>query len=1166
MKLNCLLLAMPFLFITCKKTGEPLFRNVPSDQSGIDFNNQLTYHDSLTVLDFEYLFNGGGVALIDLDNDGLQDVYFTGNMVSSRMYLNKGNLKFEDVTEKAGITTNGWCYGAAVVDINQDGFKDIYVCKAGNPKTLPSQMENYFFVNNGDGTFSDKAAEMGLASDGHDIQAAFFDFDKDGDLDMYLLKNAFVSYNRNQIRQKQLNGLAASNDKLYRNNGLDENGLPNFTDISEEAGISTEGFGLGVAICDLNEDGWPDVFVSNDFLTNDLIWVNNKDGTFTNKAKQYFKHQTYNSMGNDVADFNNDGKVDLVEVDMLPPDNKRWKLTIMGNRWDQFEQTLRAGYEPQYVRNTLQLNTGLGKNGEPTFSEIGQMAGIHATEWSWAPLFADFDNDGWKDLYIANGYRQDVTNLDYIMYGKTALFMGTADANRKERIEELKKYPGIEASNVMYHNQRDLTFKDASKNWGLNEPSYSNGVAYGDLDNDGDLDLVVNNLDQTAFVFENRANGGPTKSNWLRLKFEGIEQNRDGYGTQIWLWQNGHVQYQFFSPYRGYLSSVEHAVHFGLEAGANVDSLRVQWPDGKEQLLQNFNANQVLTLRHADARKLAPIDSPISNSLVFQEISPEQLGINFQHEEDGFIDFNSQPLLQHLHSRNGPGIAVGDLNGDGLEDFIVGAAAGFSRKIFTQNKNATFTKTTFTEKNTADDMGILLFDADLDGDLDLYVAAGGALPENAGEEVYQHHFYVNDSRGGFSPSRAIPSIKSSAATVSANDFDHDGDLDLFITGRLNPNEYPTTPDSYLLRNDTKDGTPKFTDITPKALKNAGMVSTTIWTDFDNDGWQDLLLVGEWMPLTFFKNENGSFPQPPITIQHSNGWWNSLAAADFDQDGDMDYIAGNRGLNGFHKASPAEPVQLYASDFDENGEIDPLMTHFFEGKEYLAHTREDINKQISAMRGRFRNYSEYAERTFQKSFRKDELADALHFSAEIFASVYLENKGKGHFEIHQLPNEVQMSPIFAMLPEDVNGDGNMDVLCVGNNFSSEVQNGRYDAQGSFVLFGDGNGGFTWNRSIFYLDGDAKSLVKLHLADDNILYLTGINSAGLKAFKHYRTTLESIALQPSDAYALITMRDGRTERREFFFGNSYLSQSSRIFDRQPWMKKVVIMNNYGERKSW
>src|SRR6478609_1650175 len=620
--------------LSCNRS-KTLFEEVPVSKSGIGFVNKLTYSDSLTVLDFEYMFNGAGVAILDVNNDGLQDVFFTGNMVSARLYLNKGNLKFEDITEKAGITTEGWCYGAAVVDINQDGYQDIYVCKSGNKFTPPGQRKNMFFINKGNNTFIESAAKMGLDDDGYDVQAAFFDYDKDGDLDMYLMRNSFVNYNRNNAREIKNDTASTSSTtgKLFKNNGN-----LTFIDVSREAKISVEGFGLGVSVCDINNDNWPDIYVSNDFITNDLVWINNHDGTFSNKAKYYLRHQTYNAMGNDVADFNNDGFQDLVAVDMLPPDNKRWKLTMGGNRYDEFQNSLRLNYAPQLVRNTLQLN-----NGDRSFSEIAQLSGVNATEWSWAPLFADFNNDGWKDLFIANGYKTDITNLDFVVYGKRAIFMGTPEANRKERLKILSKYAGVHVSNYMYQNNKDLTFTDVSENWGLDKPSYSNGSAYADLDNDGDLDLVINNIDEPAMLYENRTNVLMPATKWIEVKCKGPQGNRDGLEAKVWLWQKGMVQFNFCAPVRGYISSVPPIMHFGL-ADKPIDSLKILWPDGHQQIIKEPKANQLLVLNYTDALPSSTNIYPTKQAKYFTEVD-SLLQINYQHQEDDYVDFKVQPIL-----------------------------------------------------------------------------------------------------------------------------------------------------------------------------------------------------------------------------------------------------------------------------------------------------------------------------------------------------------------------------------------------------------------------------------------------------------------------------------------------------------------------------------------
>ena len=1146
-----------------------LFKQLTANETGITFENKLNYTDSLTILDFEYLFNGAGVALLDVNKDGLLDVLFTGNMVSAKLYLNKGNMQFEDITAKAGLQTSGWCYGAAVVDINQDGYPDIYICKAGNRKTPADSMHNLFFINNGPSpsakgvgggevTFTESAKKMGLDDDGYDVQAAFFDYDHDGDLDMYLLRNSFVNYNRNTVRVKQTDGGAPSTDRLFRNNG---NGT--FTNVSAEAGINIEGFGLGVSICDINNDNWPDVYVSNDFLTNNLLWINNHDGTFTNMADKMLRHTTYNAMGNDVADYNNDGEEDIVEVDMLPPDNKRSKLTMMGNTYDQFQQSISFGYQPQYVRNSLQLN-----NGDGTFSELGQLAGVAATEWSWAPLLADFDNDGWKDLFVSNGYRQDVTNLDFIMYGKRALFMGTPAANRKERIDMLSKYPGIKVPNYLFKNNGDLTFKNMAPEWGLEEATYSNGAAYGDLDNDGDLDLVINNLDGPASVYENQSGKINPGAKWLRINFNGPKGNRDGLGTKVYTWQGSNMQYEYFSPYRGYLSTVEPYLHFGFQ-NKPVDSLKVIWPDGKEQLIKKPALNKLITLAYTDAL--------LQNSIKITEKSPSlftacsnELQVIYKHKEDEFVDFKLQPLLPHILSHEGPGISVGDVNADGLEDFFIGAAAGSKGSVFTQQTNGHFVQHELAGTNLADNMGSLLFDADNDGDNDLYVVNGGVCAKKNGDTVYRHILYLNDGKGNFSVDRnALPSISTSGSSVIAADYDHDGDLDLFVCGRVSPGDYPLAPESFLLRNDSKNGICSFINVTKQSgisPATLGMVTSALFTDFDNDGWQDLVVVGEFMPIRFFKNNKGIFEEVTnqTGLQNTSGWWNSIVAGDVDNDGDIDYVAGNLGLNGPYQANGKEPVCIYAKDYDKNGRLDPVMCHYQNGVEYMVHARDDINKQITPMRARFKDYTSYASVTFEDAFTADEIKDAFVVKAETFASAYIENLGNGRFAMHPLPLQAQFAPIYGMVCKDVNGDGNLDVLCVGNSYATEVQTGRYDAQGSVILMGDGKGNFMANRKAINATGDNKSLSQLINANGTSLFLVGRNDDSLQVYRLSETTQKVIDINANDAYTIVTTRNGIKYRQEFYYGSTYLSQSSRRLTVAANIKSVVIYNNAGTKR--
>lgn len=1152
-------LLLIILLASCSRQNKPLFESLTSTQTGINFSNNLIYSDTLSVLDFEYLFNGGGVAVGDINNDGLQDVYFSGNMTSGKLYLNKGDWKFEDITEKAGITTSVWCNGVTMVDINQDGFKDIFISVAGTRHTPKEKRSNLLYVNNGNNTFTESAANYGLQGTGHNIQSAFFDYDGDGDLDVYFLRNAFVEYSRNRARPKSVKGESSTTDQLFRNNGNNT-----FTNVSDQAGILIEGFGLGLQVCDINEDGWPDIYVSNDFITNDLLYINNQNGTFTNQAGKYFKHATYNAMGNDIADFNNDGLVDVVEVDMLPADNYRWKVTIMGNTYDEFENSIKYGYEPQYIRNTLQLN-----NGNETFSEIGYLAGIEATDWSWSPLFADFDNDGWKDLFITNGYRQDITNLDFIKFSERTSQMGTAKANKKERLDMLAKIPGIKVHKYIYQNNTNLTFKDQSENWGMTSQAYSNGAIYADLDNDGDLDLVTNNIDEAATVFRNSRNNRKDSVNYLRIGFEGPKQNWEGIGAKVYLKNKGTLQYQYFTPFRGFLSSVESFLHFGLGSVSLIDSVEVIWPDGNQQVLREVRSNQILTIRYSEASPKA-IETKTSPTQLFSE-STQLLGIDYVHTENDFVDFKVQSLLPHMHSRNGPGITVNDINGDGLDDFFVGAALGKRGGLFVQQASGKFKKKPLEIDTLADTMGVLFFDADGDGDVDLYQAMGGTEKEKEAI-TYMDHLYLNDGKGIFTESlNTLPALQQSGSCAIAADYDHDGDLDLFVGGRIIPGEYPMPANSYLLRNDTDKKNVKFTNVTDSAspgLLNLGLVTSGLWTDVDNDGWVDLLLVGEFMPITYFRNNEGKIfekVQSP-ELAHSTGWWNSITAGDFDQDGDMDYIVGNLGLNTRYKGTQKEPLCINAKDFDGNGSIDPVMSLYINGEKQVAHTWDDLVKQMTPIRARFRTYDPYAKANFKSSFLPDEIASSYQVCSEWFETSYLENKGSSGFSLTALPLPLQFSPTYGVAVTDFDQDGNLDALLVGNSYSTEVSTGRYDASIGSYLQGDGKGNFKLVKATtsgFFVDKDAKGLATLVAADGRNVILAGINNGKLKA---HQTNSSSRHFTPlaNDVYALVKLKNGKTYKYEFYYGSTYLSGSSRKLLWTSQIEEITVYNSLGKKR--
>ncbi|HXL56595.1 MAG TPA: FG-GAP-like repeat-containing protein, partial [Chitinophagaceae bacterium] len=717
-----------------------------------------------------------------------------------------------------------------------------------------------------------------------------------------------------------------------------------------------------------------------------------------------------------------------------------------------------------------------------------------------------------------------------------------------------------------FKNNGDLTFKNVTDNSGLYDATYSNGTAYGDLDNDGDLDLVINNLDQLSSVYENQSNKINPDQKWLSINFNGPKGNRNGLGAKVFTWQGSDMQYQYYSPYRGYLSTVEPFLHFGFK-NKSVDSLKVIWPDGKEQLIKNPPTNKLLTLNYKNAQTISNKQT-LSNPTLFTECSKD-VQLKYKHEEDEFADFKIQPLLPHLLSHEGPGISVGDVNADGLEDFFVGGAAGSTGNIFIQQKDGTFSMHALADSNLADNMGTLFFDADNDGDQDLYVVSGGVCEKKNGDSVYQHMFYLNDGKGNFAQIKnALPRINTSGSVVIAADYDHDNDLDLFVGGRVSPGDYPYAPESFLLRNDSKNGKCLFTDITKQSgisPLNLGMVTSALWTDFDNDGWQDLIVVGEFMPITFIKNEKGKKFSSPFTIEHSHGWWNSLVSGDFDNDGDIDYIAGNLGLNGPYKASAKEPVCIYAKDYDKNGRLDPIMCHYLDGKEYTVHARDDINKQITPMRARFRDYNSYANVTFQQAFRPDEISDAYVVRCETFASAYIENLGNGKFTLHSLPTEAQFAPVYGMVTKDFNDDGNLDVLCVGNSYATEVQTGRYDAQGSFLLIGDGKGNFTVNRRELNVVGDNKAVAELLNANGSSLFLISSNSDSLHTYRLNQPAQKIVSIYPDDSYAIITFRNGVKCRREFYYGSTYLSQSTHRLTITPNIQSVIIYNAAGNKRA-
>lgn len=1152
------------LSFSCSRKASGGFQLLAPSETGIHFTNTIQESDSLNVLEFMNIYTGAGVAVGDINNDGLTDVYFSGNMVSGRLYVNKGGMKFEDISETSGILNTRWGTGVTMVDINQDGWLDIYVCVSGSNRE--SEMANLLYINNGDLTFTESAEAYGLADTRQSMQAAFFDYDKDQDLDMYLLVNpAAYEYRVNISQPRKLNGESFSNDRLYRNEG---NGK--FTDVSMESGILVEGYGLGVGISDINNDSWPDIYVSNDFIGNDILYMNQGDGTFKDEISRYINHTSYAGMGNDIADIDNNGKPDIMVLDMRPEDNKRQKLIISSTGYDRFQAMLEAGYDPQYSRNTLQLNQGEGK-----FSEIGFLAGVSSTDWSWSALLADYDNDGYRDLYVTNGFLRDLGNLDYIHYQNIYDNpLGDPETKINQKLQSIHELPKASIVNYAYRNSGDLTFEKVNEQWGIDVPSCSNGAAYADLDNDGDLDLLVNNVNQPAFVYENMSNNN-SSNRYLRISLQGSKGNVGGIGSLVKITADSLTQYYEHYLSRGYESSVDHIIHFGLGNHDRIDKVEIWWPDNQYQLITNVKANTLLELQQGNAQPKIWSASADAEKPWFSEIT-DSLGAAFRHLEDPMVDFKLQPILPHMHSRNGPGIAVADINNDGLEDFFVGGASGQPGAVFLQNKNGSYEDAGWSFDASFEDMGSMFFDADGDGDQDLYVVSGGVFAPGQ-PPGYQDRLYLNDGHGGFSPANALPAISSSGSVVTAADFDKDGDLDLFIGGRVSPGAYPMPAKSYLLEN-VSEGEPlkvKFNDIshTITGWDKLGMVSTALWSDYDNDGWPDLITAGEFMPVTVFRNDKGTIV--PLDSQSSGltetgGMWNSISGGDFDNDGDTDYLLGNLGLNSKYSASKEAPLCIYAKDYDKDGRIDPVMCYYIGDKNYLAHSRDEIIGQINAMRARFKTYQSYAEVTFEESFLPEELEDAYVVKCQTLSSSYMENLGGGKFELRSLPKGCQMGPVEGIIVEDFDGDGNLDALLAGNSYTTEVATGRYDAIKGILLRGDGKGGFaelTLEKSGFLNDLDASGLALTRSANGSSRVILANNNGPLKMFELKKDLPSEKAMMAGTktVYAEILYHDGRKRKTEFYYGSGYLSQGTRSILLNDAIQEIRLWDIEGKTKT-
>ncbi|MFL5741963.1 MAG: VCBS repeat-containing protein [Flavisolibacter sp.] len=1099
----------------CQAKKNTLFSKLDPSQSGIHFSNDIHDTDSTNSIINEFGYMGGGVGIGDFNNDGLKDIVFTANQSSCRIYINKGNNRFEDITEKAGLVTNVWATGVSIVDINNDGYDDIYICTYG--KNLLRRSKNLLFINQHDLSFKEESEEYGLADTGYSSQAVFLDYDKDGDLDMYLANYSFnnSNINANYIVPRNTTGSSIANDRLYRNDGDSLHlGHPVFTDVTLQAGIKEDGYGLGVTVSDFNNDGWPDIYVADDFLSNDNLWLNNKDGSFTNCIDKALRHQSYSSMGVDAADLNNDGLSDLLTLDMQPEYNERKKTSYSFMNYERYQSERARGYEPEFMRNMLQLNNGnrtVGDKTLPFFSEIGQLAGISQTDWSWSVLLADFNNDGWKDIHITNGVGRDFINADFLEFSSQA-FNTIADKNEKQQEirKKLASLDHVNLGNYLYFNNRDYFFNDVSKDAGIDEPSMSNGAAYVDIDNDGDLDLVVNNINKEAFVFINNTvqKNQNIQAHFLKLILKGTTSNRHAFGTKVCLYANGLMQMEEQNPVRGYYSSVDQDLIFGLGSNKLVDSIIATWPDGKKTVERNILADTTITLYQQDAASLAEA-KPIQPSYLFTDITATA-GIQYRHTEYEFNDFAYQRLLPQKFSQLGPFITSGDVNGDGLIDFFIGGAAGFSGKIFVQGNKQFLNPRNLVDssRKLEEDMDCILFDADKDGDLDLLVTYGDSQqPLNS--LYYQPKLFMNDGKGNFTfrPDAIPADVTTISGTVSAGDYDGDGDLDLFIGGRVS-RQYPVSPRSFILQN--KNGI--FTDVTSQvcpALQQGGMFTSSAWTDFDNDKQMDLVVAGEWMPVRFFKNDHGKLTEATANtgLTQMYGMWRSLAVADVDNDGDEDIIAGNLGLNCIYKVTGNQPMQLFAKDLDGNGSVDPVFFYYIKDRDgeknlYPAISRAVLSEQVPSIKKQFLHAKDYSRARFEDIFPGNKKEGLQRLSCDETRTCWFENLGHGKFKKHVLPAEAQFAPINSIICKDIDGDGFPDLIMAGNEYQTDVMTGRYDASYGLFLKGNRDKQFRLiapTNSGFIVDGDVKDMELIPLKNGERVLLVAVNNDLLRVFR-------------------------------------------------------------------
>ena len=1081
-------------FLACKSGDDvQLFEKLPASKTHIDFTNQIKETPEFNILDYLYFYNGGGVASGDINNDGLVDLFFTSNQGKNKLYLNKGNMEFEDISVKAGVEGfSDWKTGVTMADVNGDGLLDIYVCAVSNFKGMEGSNELY--INNGDNTFTEKANEYGLDFTGFATQAAFFDYDKDGDLDCYLLNHAVHntrSYDRVNTRMLKDN---EAGDYLYRNDG------GKFKDVSAESGIyqAAMGYGLGVSVADLNNDGWLDIYVSNDFHEDDYYYINQKDGTYKEGIKEHFKHLSRFSMGSDIADINNDGYQDVMTLDMYPEDEKVEKSSVGEDPLDIYMYKLQFGYFNQYSRNCLQLNMGGQK-----FSDIAASSGVAATDWSWGTLMADYDGDGLKDIFVSNGILRRPNDLDYLKFViGDSLHYGLPTSHKLDQ-EAIDLMPSGKVHNYLFQGSKDLRFKDKSKVWGFEEEGISNGSSYADLDNDGDLDLISNNLNEPAGIYENHSRE-LLKNNFVKVKFKGEGMNTFGIGAKVILKTKEGQQLQQMMPTRGFMSSVEPTLLFGVGQLTQVDSLIVIWENEKMQIIKNPKINELLTLDQKNAQMLVKdFQFFVQPKPLFEEVTAAA-GIPYLHQENTYFDFNRELLIPFKVSMEGPKMAVGDVNGDGLEDFYVGGAKYQAGQLFLQKPNGfTFSpQTSFHVDSLYEDVDALFFDADGDKDLDLYVVTGGNEFYDKMPEQFDR-LYKNDGKGNFTRDvKALPAMYDNKSVVRPCDFDRDGDMDLFIGGRVVAYHYGYSPKSYLLVNNGKGQFVDKTQALAPELREAGMLTEAIWADFDRDGDQDLTVVGDWMPIKMYENQQGKFTLIDNGLSELTGFWSGLTAGDFDQDGDIDFVVGNLGTNTKLRKELNGKLRMLIKDVDKNETEEHIIGYNRGDDWYPINSKDEIGKQIpSIISKKYTKYKDFAGNTIEDLFGDSELKGATERMVNTFESVYLENKGKGKFERHDLPALAQVSKVMVLRTEDVDKDGHLDVILGGNFNGASMYQARYDAFFGLILKGDGKGGFKAlvpTDTGFLQEGDVRD-IKIVQTPKGPLYFVTRNADRMQVFK-------------------------------------------------------------------